>query len=350
MNARAPKRSKDTSETTFIVQKPVMADQLVGHVVPDKKLRELWQKKRMPHAMLLTGPKGIGKATCMYQVIQHMFATASSHAQELSYIVKRMRAGSWLDMHVVESNEDGIITVETARDIGGFVSKTAAESAIRVVVIDGVETLTTNAANAILKLLEEPSPHVYFFLISHAFGKILPTIRSRCQVIPFAPLSLKEAEIILSSFLPSESLEVLQKLLLLSVNSPGVSLQYYQTGLVSWYEKFLNWLIEEVPSRGQQEELLTSEVAKLSAIEWQLLIRLWTRFGFLVEKQLVGIEETLSLSQEKQAVKLIATKHHFKDWSKIIEKNLELLQQTLTSHLDKKQVMSTILRMIRTPS
>jgi DNA polymerase-3 subunit delta' len=82
-----------------------------------------------------------------------------------------------------------VIPVDEARTLGEFFSKSPAVSAHRVAIIDAADDLNVNAANAVLKTLEEPPPSGVLFLISHSPGRLLPTIRSRCRRLAFQPLA-----------------------------------------------------------------------------------------------------------------------------------------------------------------
>ena len=108
----------------------------------------------------------------------------------------RVAAGGHADLLTVERAYDprrrrlrSEIVVEGAREITGFFRLTAAEEGWRIVVVDGAEEMNRNAANALLKVLEEPPRHALLLLVSHSPGRLLPTIRSRCRRFPLVPLA-----------------------------------------------------------------------------------------------------------------------------------------------------------------
>lgn len=152
--------------------------------------------ERVHHGWLLCGPRGIGKAT---------FARMAAHA----LLTGRSRIGTGADdpvaRRIAEGNEPRLtviarrlnektgklrtrIDVEQIRDLRHALTLSAGAGEWRCVVVDPAEEMHPSAANALLKLLEEPPDRVAFFLVSHAPGRLLPTVRSRCRVLDFRPL------------------------------------------------------------------------------------------------------------------------------------------------------------------
>ncbi len=164
----------------------------VGHNVEEKALADALAGERMHHAWLLTGPKSVGKATLAYR-----FARAALGARRIGprpldvdpedQIARRITALSHPDLFVLRRglNDRGKarreITVDDARELGNFFSLAPSEGGMRVAIIDAVDDLNRNAANAILKTLEEPPARSVLLLVCHAPGAALATIRSRCR-------------------------------------------------------------------------------------------------------------------------------------------------------------------------
>lgn len=181
---------------------------LLGHAAAEHDLRTAWQSGRMPHAWLITGPKGIGKATLAFRFARHVLATAGwpaaasppaadSLEMDPDDPVFRAVAGfSHPGLLTVERQWDpkrkvwqSVINVDAARAMGRFFAMKAAPGAWRIAVIDAVDDMNRNAANAVLKLVEEPPERGLVLLISHAPGGLLPTIRSRCRVLGLQSLA-----------------------------------------------------------------------------------------------------------------------------------------------------------------
>lgn len=170
-----------------------------GHQGEEQALADALGSGRMHHAWLLTGPKGLGKATLAYR-----FARAALGARHIGQrpldadpehvVARRIAALSHPDLFVLRRgiNDRGKprreITVDEARDLGVFFSLAPSEGGMRVAIIDAVDDLNRNAANALLKTLEEPPARSVLLLVCHAPGAALATIRSRCRRLALRPL------------------------------------------------------------------------------------------------------------------------------------------------------------------
>lgn len=172
----------------------------VGHDDEEKALAAALAGARMHHAWLLYGPKGLGKATLAYRFTRRALGARGAGARPLDVaaddiIARRIAALSHPDLFVLRRglNERGKprreITVDDARDLGAFFALAPSEGGMRVAIIDAVDDLNRNAANAILKTLEEPPARSVLLLVCHSPGAILPTIRSRCRRLALRPLS-----------------------------------------------------------------------------------------------------------------------------------------------------------------
>ncbi|MEI9963781.1 MAG: DNA polymerase III subunit delta' [Caulobacteraceae bacterium] len=156
------------------------------------------QRGRMHHAWLLVGPEGVGKATFAFRAARRLLGAPPDPAYGLlgadpgHPVSRQVSARSHPDLLVLERwTEDGkprkAIPVDEARQLPEFFSKSPAVSPWRVAIIDAADDLNANAANAVLKTLEEPPPRGVLFLVCHAPGRLLPTIRSRCRRLVFRP-------------------------------------------------------------------------------------------------------------------------------------------------------------------
>ncbi len=159
---------------------------------------------RLHHAWLLTGPQGLGKASFAWRAAARLLGARDFQASPEDPAVRLMLAGSHPDFIKIELEErqGGVlrreITVDQARKLPEFFSKAPAIAPYRVAIIDAADDLNANAANAVLKTLEEPSGRGVILLISHAPGRLLPTIRSRCRRLVFAPWTEEEIAALLS--------------------------------------------------------------------------------------------------------------------------------------------------------
>ena len=155
---------------------------------------------RLHHAWLLTGPEGAGKASFAYRVARRLLGAAPAPSygplgsSPEDHVSRMIAARSHPDFLVLERmGEDGKvrrnIPVEEARRLPDFFAKSPSIASYRVAIIDAADDMNVNAANAVLKTLEEPPPNGVLLLVGHAPGRLLATIRSRCRTLSFAPWS-----------------------------------------------------------------------------------------------------------------------------------------------------------------
>ncbi|MFN3522891.1 MAG: DNA polymerase III subunit delta' [Phenylobacterium sp.] len=172
--------------------------ELMGHDGAQIAFEDARGRGRLHHAWLLNGPEGVGKATFAYRAARRLLGAPPAGEGALGAdpahpVCRQIIARSHPDLMVLERiGEDGkarkVIPVDEARGLSEFFSKSPAVAAHRVAIIDAADDLNVNAANAVLKTLEEPPPRGVLLLISHSPGRLLPTIRSRCRRLGFHPL------------------------------------------------------------------------------------------------------------------------------------------------------------------
>ena len=169
----------------------------LGHAeAAERGWLEALERGRMHHAWLLVGPEGVGKATFAYRAARRLLGARPDPAfgvlgSDPEHPVSRqVAARSHPDLLVLElADAEGkarkSIPVDEARRLPEFFSMSPASSPWRVAIIDAADDMNANAANAVLKTLEEPPPRGVLFLVCHAPGRLLPTIRSRCRRLLF---------------------------------------------------------------------------------------------------------------------------------------------------------------------
>jgi DNA polymerase-3 subunit delta' len=179
---------------------------LFGHEEAERALLDAYKGGRMPHAWLIGGQPGIGKATLAYRLARFVLAhpdptapevqSATSLAVDTENVVARRIAaqaqGDLLVLTRVINEQTGklytVIRVDDVRRTVSFFGSTAGEGGWRIAIVDAVDDLQREGANALLKVLEEPPARTLLLLISHAPGRELPTIRSRCRRLLLRPL------------------------------------------------------------------------------------------------------------------------------------------------------------------
>jgi DNA polymerase-3 subunit delta' len=219
---------------------------IVGQDRAVEQFASAWASRRLHHAWLLSGPKGVGKASFAHAAARRVLAEGAGPPFDLPGIetdddhpiVKLVEVGSHPDMRRLErqvnektGNLARSISVDQVRELGEFLSLTPALSPWRVALIDTVDELETSGANALLKILEEPPSNTLFFLVSHAPGRLLPTIRSRCRRLDFQSLGDDAMTSILEKKAPDLSIAERQRIIAMSLGSAGRALAFAELGL-----------------------------------------------------------------------------------------------------------------------
>ncbi|MEP5761782.1 MAG: DNA polymerase III subunit delta' [Litoreibacter sp.] len=180
---------------------PRETTRLFGQETAEANFMEAFNGDRLHHGWLITGPRGVGKATLAWRIARFLIATpnddggmfAPARPENLDIPVDHS-----VNRRILAESEPGIfslrrpydpdkkklkaqITVDEVRKLKGFFGLSATDGGRRVVIVDTADEMNVNAANALLKLLEEPPERTYLLLISHQPSKLLPTIRSRCR-------------------------------------------------------------------------------------------------------------------------------------------------------------------------
>lgn len=237
-------KNKKAKQADITILHPRENQRFFGHEEAVQTLFSSFTNGNLPGAWLISGPRGIGKATMAYRFARFMLHNGSAKPGGLfaaeapstdlsipktSPAFAKVSIGSHPDLLVLESGSEnsdsasGDILVDEARKIGSFLHLTSSETPYRLVIIDSIDDMNSNAANSILKLLEEPPANAMFILISHAPGRLLPTIRSRCRQIRMRELPPTTALNVLQNIAPDISEDVGLGLIELASGSPGIA-------------------------------------------------------------------------------------------------------------------------------
>ncbi|MEE2760133.1 MAG: DNA polymerase III subunit delta' [Pseudomonadota bacterium] len=216
---------------------PVRCADLVGQERAERSFLDAFNSGRCAHAWILSGPRGVGKATLAHRIGRFLMvhgnagdgndgpglfgnelptAKPDSLATDLENpICQRIIAGGHTDFLCIEravNDETGAkkrdISVDQVRAIGKLFALTPGEGGWRVVVIDGADDMNTNAQNALLKLLEEPPPQALLLLVVHNPGLLLPTLHSRCRHLALPPLAPAAMKTVLATQVPARGIEL----------------------------------------------------------------------------------------------------------------------------------------------
>ena len=242
---------------------------LIGHEAAEKTLLEAWAGGRLPHAWLITGPQGTGKSTLAFRFARFLLAHGPASnmdtgpslfgdapvlpdtiaVPEEHPVFHRVASSGHADLIAVERSWDeksdrwrGDIVVQDVRAVIDRFGKTAAEGGYRVCIVDAADDMNINAANALLKILEEPPANAVLLLVSHAPGSLLPTIRSRCRRLALKPLDSAALSQALERLLPDLDAAERHGLGILAEGSPGRAVTLASQGGL----KLLHGLLEMI--------------------------------------------------------------------------------------------------------
>lgn len=211
---------------------PMDNDCLVGHDSTLNAFLTAWQNRDL-HPLhpvwMLTGPRGIGKATLAYKIAKMVYGNVGDF-----FIIDMDRN---IDKDGKIKSDGKSISVYTVRATIEKMQMSSMSGEWRVVLIDSVDQLTVAAENAILKLLEEPPAKTLFLLVTHQLSAVLPTVRSRSRVEKMRPLSIADLRRLCARFMPNDVID--DETLRLANGSFGRIAGLKQTGGDAIYEKLV---------------------------------------------------------------------------------------------------------------
>lgn len=240
MARRTTKERQETTETDRVAGQPHPREtlQFIGQDDALARAARAIRSGRPPQAWLIAGPPGIGKATLAYRIARYLlkYGAGEEGPDDLSVpegdpIAIQVAAASHPGLLVLKRsvNADGrmmsVLSVDEVRRLSGFFGLTSGAGGWRVAIVDTADDMNDAAANALLKALEEPPPRAMLMLLSNAPGRLLTTIRSRCQLLRLRPLPAQVIEAELRARMPELSAEDGNALARLSGGSLGLALQ-----------------------------------------------------------------------------------------------------------------------------
>lgn len=334
---------------------PRTHDLLLGHRQQERLVLDSFHNNKMPHAWMITGQKGIGKATLAYRIAKFLTAhppastslidteTALQHP-----IARRIAQGSCGDLLVLEEQDGKDISVDQVREIAHFLHLSPAESAYRIVIIDSADALNANAANALLKLLEEPPANSFLFLISHMPGSILPTIRSRCRMLALQPPSPAEALHIVQAHCPGVLQDQQLQLLGLAEGSPGTAIAFHHHNILAYYQELLQ-LLSTLPALDHHASYKLAELhaSKTNPLSWEHFNWLLGRLLSYAVKLAAGLKPEGMMPEETALLTRLGAHSTLDKWLELWEKVTTSLEEATRINLDYKQITLVVLDMIR---
>ena len=280
-----------------------------------------WATRKLHHAWLLGGPKGVGKASFAQAAARRVLAEAAGPPVDLAGvetpadhpIVKLVEAGSHPDMRwlhrLPKERGEGLarnITVDQVRALGDLFDLSPAMSSWRLAVIDTVDELEAPAANALLKMLEEPPANSLFLLVSHAPGRLLPTIRSRCRRLDFDLLGDEAMTSVLETEAPQLSDAERKRIIAMSFGSAGRAVAFAELELAKLEDAAIAILRQGDPTNALRSDLASQLGKKTSAERYAAFLEFAPSLIAQEAKRLQGAPRERALDAYAKARELAA--------------------------------------------
>ena len=356
-------RGRETESADITGPPPRANPDLLGHEAVQAALRRLFEQDRLPHALLLTGPRGIGKATLAFRLARFVLARSSGEIGASLFeepdgeglfvppeggVFRRVASGGHADLLTVERAYDprrrrlrGEIVVDDVREIAGFLRLTPAEGGWRVVVVDGADEMNRNAANALLKILEEPPSRALLLLVAHSPGKLLPTIRSRCRRMALAPLVPDLVRQLLARYRPDLGEAQIAPIASLAGGSIGRALDLAAAEGVELYRSMLRLLerergIDPAALHGFADRLGRAEAEQAYRVMEELIGQLLARLAVTAARPPGLIGPT---SEDTSVLRRLGARAPAARWAELREEIGQSFARTDDLNLDRKQTI-----------
>lgn len=340
---------------------PRFATTVYGHRAAEEEVISALAS-RPPHAWLLAGPDGIGKATFAWRMARALLCNpdepqglpetpsipgtldvSPDHpvARRIAALAEPrlclIRRG-WDDK---ERRLETRITVDEVRRLGGFFGMTSADGGRRVVIVDAADEMTPNAANALLKLLEEPPPRAVLLLVSHNPSRILPTIRSRCRTLRLGPLAPADLASAIGSAMEDWT-DATDALTELAEGSPGRALSLIEQNGLGLYRDIIE-LLDTAPrlDRARLLRLADGATGRGTENRRDLILRLIQTALWRIARTGAGHPPKTPLSPDEARVmrRLAPSIEAARDWAALFQSLSDRTAHAIAVNLDPSGII-----------
>lgn len=319
---------------------------LLGHDDALNFLAEKYSQNALHHAWLISGPRGIGKATFAFRFAEHMLRHPDSRQAPKNFTLKddtihsQVSKGAHPNVMVLRRPWDQktkkfktTISIDEVRKTIRFFTTSSGANAWRICIVDPADDLKASAANALLKILEEPPARTIFFVLAHSPRGLLPTIRSRCQSLNLKPLEEPKLSAIINEqgITSKMNQEEQDQLTALAKGSVRRAILLANSKAVENYTNFLSNLKRPTPDIASLHRLAGSISLVSKADEFQLFMDLIYDY----------------LSDQLHDPKNIDDKNKLLHLSQVWEETISSVQTMETWNMDKKQIILSLFNNMR---
>ena len=343
---------------------------LLGQEMAERILAKGFSSERLPHAWMFTGPKGIGKATLAFRFARYVLAHRPikdtgtlplevSDTQNISGteadtlylapsnpIFQRVAASGHSDLMTIEAelknakNSRGVIGVDNVRKISHFFRLTAGEGGWQVVIIDSADDMNVNAANALLKVLEEPPANALLLLVCHNPGKLLPTIRSRCQKLRLNQLDEATISKLLARYMPHLHQDTRDGLAALSDGAIGRAIELALASGLEIQKQIMNFLMQVPTIDFAALRDFSTQMGQANAgAQFEAMANLLRRVLWRLIPYASGNPRDDLNTEETEVFKHLIEYAKLDRWLKVWEETNDLLDNANRFNLDRKYLI-----------
>lgn len=340
---------------------PWRNDRLVGHDGAEKTMFEAQQSGRLHHAWLLTGPRGIGKATLAWKFARFLLCgqqqgglfggepeglDVAADAPARSLVDARSHPDLFHLRRSLNTDTGRMrqeIAIDDVRDLGAFMHMTPAMGDWRVAIVDAADEMNRNSANAILKILEEPPPNAVLLIVAHAPGRLLPTIRSRCRRLSLQALPSETVVKLLGDYAPETKPDERLALARLADGSIGRALELSSAGSLALYRE----MVDVLATLPELDMVRLHGFADRFARRGEDANADWRSLNYLFDGWMKGLAQQWALGGEGPSIvpaekglctRLLAAAS-LDRWMEAWEKIAQLLSRADAVNLDRKQTV-----------
>lgn len=347
---------------------PRHAPRVYGHAEAEAEFLEAFNSGRLHHGWLISGPEGVGKATLAWRLARFLLTQpledgglfgapeppSSLDTDPNHPIAHQIAAGASPGLFVLRRAVDDKsgqlktqITIDVVRRLRDFFGLSSSDGGRRVVIVDSADEMTPQAANALLKLLEEPPARATLLLISHQPSRLLPTIRSRCRTLRLAPLGAEDLAAVLAESgtdMPAEA----AGLAALAGGSAGAAIELLRTGGLDIYAEIIA-LLASLPrlDAARAQKLADGLAGRANAERLDLTINLLSRaLARLARTGALGAPSPEAVPGEAEAlVRLAPDPHAARDWATLGQEITARLRHGQSVNLDPAAlILDTLFR------